>query len=78
MLCGNKKQSSYNFVTATLDGNLFYGNSEKKALELRALDGTGRLNVTKTEFGELLPSPRESDPPPQFCPAQDKLQCFQT
>ncbi|KAG8181174.1 hypothetical protein JTE90_010946 [Oedothorax gibbosus] len=74
----DKKQSSYNFVTATLDGNLFYGNSEKKALELRALDGTGRLNVTKTEFGELLPSPRESDPPPQFCPVQDKLQCFQT
>ncbi|KAG8181172.1 hypothetical protein JTE90_010945 [Oedothorax gibbosus] len=71
------KKQSLNFVTATLDGSLFYGNTEERALELRSLDGTGRMNVTKTEFGELLPTPRESDPPPQFCPEVDKLQCFE-
>jgi hypothetical protein len=41
-----------NVLTAFIDGSMVYGSDELRALELRTLDGTGRL---KTSPGGLLP-----------------------
>ena len=41
-----------NTITAFLDGSQVYGSDDARALELRTLDGTGRL---KTSDGNLLP-----------------------
>ena len=41
-----------NLITAFVDASNVYGSDEARALELRTLDGTGRL---RTSAGELLP-----------------------
>ncbi|HEX5050137.1 MAG TPA: peroxidase family protein [Planctomycetota bacterium] len=41
-----------NVITSFLDGSMVYGSDAARALELRRLDGTGRL---KTSAGDLLP-----------------------
>ena len=41
-----------NMITAFIDGSQVYGSDEARAMELRTLDGTGRLKVSK---GNLLP-----------------------
>ncbi|HEX4666975.1 MAG TPA: peroxidase family protein [Chthoniobacterales bacterium] len=50
MIAGIRQQ--LNTDTAFLDASQVYGSDEARALELRALDGTGKL---KTSEGDLLP-----------------------
>ncbi len=50
MIDGIRQQ--INVITAFLDGSQVYGSDDARALELRALDGTGKL---KTSDGDLLP-----------------------
>ncbi|HYF37866.1 MAG TPA: peroxidase family protein, partial [Prosthecobacter sp.] len=42
-------------LTAYIDASQVYGSDEARALALRALDGTGRLKVTASAHGDLLP-----------------------
>lgn len=44
-----------NVLSAYIDASNVYGSSLDRAIALRALDGTGRLKMTKGKFGELLP-----------------------
>ena len=44
-----------NAITAYIDGSMVYGSDEVRAYALRALDGTGRLQVTSSDNGDLLP-----------------------
>lgn len=50
MVAGKREQM--NVITAYLDASQVYGSDQARALELRTLDGTGRL---KTSAGDLLP-----------------------
>jgi hypothetical protein len=50
MIDGVRQQM--NVITAFLDGSQVYGSDDARALELRTLDGTGKL---KTSEGDLLP-----------------------
>lgn len=44
-----------NVVTTWIDASMVYGSSLERARELRALDGSGRLKVTPSPVGDLLP-----------------------
>ncbi|MEM0897556.1 MAG: peroxidase family protein [Verrucomicrobiota bacterium] len=44
-----------NEISAYIDASNVYGSHDERAFELRTLDGTGRLKVTETEVGDLLP-----------------------
>ena len=44
-----------NAITAYIDGSMVYGSNEVRAYALRALDGTGHLQVTDSDHGDLLP-----------------------
>ena len=44
-----------NFITAYIDGSVVYGSDAERQAALRTLDGTGRLKVTPTIVGDLLP-----------------------
>lgn len=44
-----------NGITAWIDGSNVYGSDTERATALRANDGTGRMAVTETEEGDLLP-----------------------
>lgn len=44
-----------NGITAWIDGSNIYGSDDERAAALRANDGSGRLAVTETEQGALLP-----------------------
>ncbi|MDQ8189308.1 peroxidase family protein [Roseibacillus persicicus] len=44
-----------NALTSYIDGSMIYGSTEARAYALRALDGSGRLRVTDSDFGDLLP-----------------------
>lgn len=44
-----------NAITAYLDGSQVYGSDAARAAALRMLDGSGRLKVTSTAVGDLLP-----------------------
>ena len=44
-----------NEITAWIDASMVYGSDQARALELRTLDGTGRLKTQATAVGELLP-----------------------
>lgn len=48
----NGIREQLNVITAFIDASQVYGSDEARALELRTLDGTGRLKVSK---GNLLP-----------------------
>jgi len=48
----NGVRQQVNQITAFIDASNVYGSDEERALELRTLDGTGRL---KTSDGDLLP-----------------------
>ena len=48
----NGVRQQVNEITAYVDASNVYGSDEERALELRTLDGTGRL---KTSEGDLLP-----------------------
>jgi hypothetical protein len=48
----NGVRQQVNEITAFIDASNVYGSDEERALELRTLDGTGRL---KTSEGDLLP-----------------------
>lgn len=44
-----------NAITAYIDGSQIYGSDDTRAFTLRTLDGTGKLKVTPSEHGDLLP-----------------------
>ncbi len=44
-----------NVLSAYIDASNVFGSSLERAIALRALDGTGRLKMTKGKFGDLLP-----------------------
>lgn len=48
----NGVREQLNMITAFIDASQVYGSDEARALELRTLDGTGKLKVSK---GNLLP-----------------------
>ncbi len=48
-----------NIITSYIDASNVYGSDDAHAMELRALDGTGRL---KTSSGDLLPLSLDGDP----------------
>ncbi|GBM19222.1 Peroxidase mlt-7 [Araneus ventricosus] len=51
----NTSREQVNAVTSALDASMVYGTDDKRAMELRAKDGTGKLNISSSEYGELLP-----------------------
>ncbi len=54
MVDGVRQQK--NAVTAWIDASQIYGSDAVRAAALRANDGTGRLRVTTSEHGDLLPT----------------------
>ena len=44
-----------NAITAYIDGSMVYGSDEVRAYALRTLDGSGHLQVTSSDHGDLLP-----------------------
>lgn len=44
-----------NAITAFIDASQVYGSDDVRAFGLRTLDGTGKLKVTESEHGDLLP-----------------------
>ena len=44
-----------NAITAYIDASMVYGSNEERAYALRRLDGSGKLKVTQSEQGDLLP-----------------------
>ena len=52
---GAAVRQQVNQITAFIDGSNVYGSDQARALELRTLDGTGRLKTTPSAFGPLLP-----------------------
>jgi hypothetical protein len=44
-----------NVVTAWIDASMVYGSSLERVRQLRAFDGSGRLQVTPTTVGDMLP-----------------------
>lgn len=53
IVAGVREQN--NAITAYLDGSQVYGSDAARAAALRTLDGTGRLKVTESAVGDLLP-----------------------
>ncbi len=44
-----------NAISAFIDASNVYGSDDERAFALRTLDGTGKLKVTESEVGDLLP-----------------------
>lgn len=44
-----------NAITAYIDGSMIYGSDDERAYALRKLDGSGRMKVTESPMGDLLP-----------------------
>ena len=44
-----------NAISAYLDGSQIYGSDDARAFALRRLDGSGKLKVTESDHGDLLP-----------------------
>lgn len=44
-----------NAITAYIDASQVYGSDEVRATALRRNDGSGKLNTSESEFGDLLP-----------------------
>ena len=53
IVAGVREQN--NAITAFLDASQVYGSDAARAAALRTLDGTGRLKVTTSAVGDLLP-----------------------
>lgn len=73
MAGGVRQQKSA--ITAWIDASQVYGSDAARAAALRANDGTGRLRVTESEHGDLLPTHSETlaalPPVPGFFVAGD-------
>lgn len=48
-------REQFNAITAYIDASNVYGSDDERAFALRALDGTGRLAVSASAHGDLLP-----------------------
>lgn len=48
-------REQFNDISTWLDGSQVYGHNQYRALVLRRYDGTGKLNVSESAFGDLLP-----------------------
>ncbi|GFT24140.1 chorion peroxidase, partial [Nephila pilipes] len=71
---GFRQQS--NMITAFIDASFVYGNSLNQTNSLRNLDGSGRLQVQQSRYGELLPP--SSDTRNDQCSFPDTNEiCFQ-
>jgi peroxidase len=73
MVSGVRQQKSA--ITAWIDASQVYGSDAARAAALRANDGTGRLRVTESQHGDLLPTHSETlaalPPVPGFFVAGD-------
>ena len=58
-------REQFNILSAYIDGANVYGASPKRALALRALDGTGKLKFSPGKHGDLLPYNTVGLPNPQ-------------
>lgn len=52
---GSSPREQVNAITAFIDASQVYGSDAERAEALRAMDGTGRLKVTASDDGDLLP-----------------------
>ncbi|XP_055952430.1 peroxidase-like isoform X2 [Argiope bruennichi] len=75
-ICNNTKREQVNGVTAALDASMVYGKDNKRMMDIRANDGTGKLIVNTTEHGELLPT--HKGPFDTFCRQKPPGSCFLT
>lgn len=65
-----------NQVTSVIDASFVYGNAENETASLRMNDGTGRLRIQTSNFGDLLP--RSQDPANDQCSFPDTNDiCFE-
>nr|AAO33164.1 major ampullate gland peroxidase [Trichonephila senegalensis] len=75
--CNTEKREQINRSTASLDASIVYGTNDDRANSLRTLDGTGKMIVSRTENGNLLPV-NTSDTTDIFCTEEEKSKskCF--
>ena len=73
-ILGDRQQMDQ--VTAFIDASFVYGNSDNETASLRSNDGTGRLRIQRSNYGDLLP--RSRDPNNDQCsfPETDDI-CFE-
>ena len=59
-----------NAISAYIDASNVYGSEDERAFALRTLDGTGKLKVTESDVGDLLPYNADGLPnaPTAFAP----------
>ncbi|GIY55989.1 chorion peroxidase [Caerostris darwini] len=74
--CTLGARQQMNQITAYIDASFVYGNSENETQSLRANDGTGKLRVQTSRYGDLLPA--SPDPRNDLCsfPETNDI-CFQ-
>ncbi|GFY80105.1 chorion peroxidase [Trichonephila inaurata madagascariensis] len=75
--CNTEKREQINRSTTSLDASIVYGTNDDRANSLRTLDGTGKMIISSTENGNLLPI-NTSDTTDIFCTEEEKSEskCF--
>ncbi|XP_055951499.1 peroxidase-like isoform X1 [Argiope bruennichi] len=75
--CNTTKRQQVNGVTAALDASMVYGTNNKRMMDVRANDGTGKMAVSSTEYGDDL-LPEDNGRYGIFCRQKKLLTCFMT
>ncbi|XP_055952872.1 peroxidase-like [Argiope bruennichi] len=72
--CQTTHRAQKNGVTSAIDLSSLYSVSEDKAMEIRRLDGSGKLKSNDSSIGTLLLTGK--DPADPFCPKLQESECF--